>query len=73
MSSVFPLARFTNRFVEDRIRLAREEIMGYVARVTCRTASVDDVIVFAIFLAVGLPPQQRSSVLKGWHRTGTCR
>ena len=73
MSSVFSLARFTDPPVEDQIRLAREEIMGYVARITCRMAFVHDVIVFTIFLAVGSPLQQCSSVLKGWCRTDTCR
>ena len=51
--------------MEDQIRLAGEEIMGYVARITYRTAFLDDVIVFAIFLAVRSLVQQRSSVLKG--------
>jgi len=37
---------------EDQIRLARKEIMGYVGRIVCRTASVDNLIVFGIFLAV---------------------
>ena len=62
---MFPFARFIDPPVEDRIRLAREEIMGCVARITCRTAFVDDVIVFAIFIAVRLLLQQHSSVLKG--------
>ena len=42
--------------VKDRICLEGEEIMGYVERITCRTALVDDLIVFAIFLAVRSPP-----------------
>ena len=73
MPSMFPLATFIDPPVEDRIRLAREEIMGYVAKITRHTTFVDDVIVFAIFIAVRSPLQQYSSVLKRWHRTGTCR
>ena len=73
MSWVFRLATFIDPPAEDKIRLAREEIMGYVARITCRAAFGDAVIVFAIFLTVRLPLQQCSSVLKGHRRTGTCR
>jgi len=47
--------------------------MGYVGRIACRTAPVDNLIVFAIFLAVRSAPWQTSSFLKGWHRTGTCQ
>ena len=56
MSSVFLFATFIIPPVKDQIRLAREEIMGYVGIIACRTAFVDDVIVFAIFLAVCSPP-----------------
>jgi len=38
--------------------------MGYVGGITRRTASVDDLIVFAIFLAVRSPPYQSSPFLK---------
>ena len=65
MSSVFPFATFIDSLVKDQIRLAREEIMGYTGRITCCTAFIDNVIVFAIFLAVRSPLQQRSSFLKG--------
>ena len=51
MSSVFPLVMFIVPPMRDRIRLARDEIVGYAGRITC-TASIDDVIVFAIFFAV---------------------
>ena len=40
---------------KDQIRLAGEEIMGYVGRIAFRTAPVDDLIVFVIFLAVRSP------------------
>ena len=73
MSPVFPLATFIDPPVEDKIRLAREEIMGYVARITCRAAFADDLIVFAIFLMVRSLLQQRSSVLKEQRRTDTSR
>ena len=63
---MFPFAGFFGPLVEDQIRLAGGEIMGYVARITCRTAFLDDyVTVFAIFLAVRSLLQQRSPVLKG--------
>ena len=65
MPSVFLFARFIFSLVKDQIRLAREEIMGYAGRITYRTAFNDDVIVFAIFLVVCLPPQQISPFLKG--------
>jgi len=42
--------------VKDQIRLAGEEIMGCVRRVGCRVAFVDDLVVFAIFLAVRSAP-----------------
>ena len=64
MSLVFPLARFIVTLVKDQIRLAREEIMGYAGGTACCTAFIDDVIVFAIFLAVRSPPQQCSSFLR---------
>jgi len=38
--------------VKDQIRLEREEIMEYVGKTIFCTAFVDDVTVFAIFLAV---------------------
>ena len=73
MSLVFPLARFIDPLVKDQIRLEREEIMGYVGRIARHTAFVDDVIVFAIFIAVCSPLQQSSSFLRGSYRTDTCR
>ena len=73
MSSAFPLARFIVPPVIDQICLARKEIMGYVGRIACRRAFVDNVIVFAIFLTVCSPPQQSSSFSKGQHRTGIYR
>ena len=66
-------AAFIVPAVKGQIRLAGEEIMGYVRRIARRTASVDDLIVFAIFLAVCLPLYQSSFLLEGWRRTGTCR
>ena len=39
--------------------------MGYVRKTSCFTASVDDVTVFTIFLAVRPPLQQSSSFLNG--------
>ena len=71
LDSIF--AAFIDPPVKDQIRLAREEIMGYVGRIACRLALVDNLIVFGIFLAVRSAPWQTSSFLKGWHRTGTCR
>ena len=53
MLSVFAI--FIDPPTEDQIRLAGQEIVGYVERIACRTAFIDDVIVFAIFLAVRLP------------------
>ena len=70
---MFPLAIFIDPPVEDKIRLAWEEIMGYVARVTYRTAFADDVTVFVIFLAVRSLLQQRPSILKEQRRTDTSR
>ena len=72
MASVFLFATFTDPRVKDQIRLAREEIMGCVGETARRAAFVDDVVVFAVFLAVCSPPHQSSSVLDGWRRTGTC-
>jgi len=66
-------AAFTDPPAKDQIRLAGEEIMGYVEMIGCRTASVDDLIVFTIFLAVRSAPQLISSFLKGQRRTGTFR
>ena len=57
MSSLFPFATFILPLVKDQIRLAREEIMGYVQRIARRTPFVDDLVVFGIFLAVCSPPQ----------------
>ena len=51
ISLVFLSARLVDPPVKGQIRLAWEEIMGYVARIAC-TAFVNDVIVFAIFLVV---------------------
>jgi len=65
MSPVFPFARLILLPVEDQIRLAREEIMGYAGRTAWCTAFVDDLIVFAIFLVVFSPPQQSSPFLNG--------
>ena len=65
MSPVFPFARFILPPVEDKIRLAREEIMGYAGRTAWCTTFVDDLIVFAIFLVVCSPPQRSSSFLNG--------
>ena len=46
-------AAFIVPFVKGQIRLAGKEIMGCVGRISRRTArSVDDLIVFAIFLVV---------------------
>jgi len=42
--------------VKDQIRLAGEEIMGYVEIIAGRTAPVDDLTVFGIFLAVCSAP-----------------
>jgi hypothetical protein len=68
---MFPLARFLNPPVKDKICLAREEIMGYVLHgIVCRTTSIDNVIVFATFLAVRSPPQRSSPFSEGWYRTG---
>ena len=51
--------------MKDQIRLAREEIMGYAGRITYCTVFIDDVIVFAIFIAVRSRPKQGSSFLNG--------
>ena len=45
--------------------------MGYVGSITSRTALVDDLIVFGIFLAVYSAPQQTSPSLNGFRRTDT--
>ena len=73
MLSMFLLAKFIDSFAKDQTRLEREEIMGYVGGITCRTVFFDDVTVFGIFLVVRSPLQQGSSFLKGWYRTDTCR
>ena len=41
--------------------MAGEEIVGYVGRVARRTAFVDDLIVFGVFLMVRSSLQQSSS------------
>ena len=61
---MFPFAALSISPVKDQICLAREEIMEYVGRFACRTAFVDDLIVFAVFLAVSLPLQRNSFLLK---------
>ena len=52
---VFPFATFIVSLVKDQIRLAGEEIMGYVGRAAFCTPLADDAIVFAIFLVVRSP------------------
>jgi len=47
--------------------------MGYVERIACRTAPVDGLIVFAIFVAVRPPPQKSYPFLDRLRRTGTSR
>ena len=47
--------------------------MGYVERIACHTAPVDDLIVFAIFVVVRQPPRQSYAFLDRLHRTGTSR
>ena len=59
----FLFAKFIDPPMKDQIRLAGEEIMGYVERTAYYTPFVDDVLVFAIFLAVRSPLQQSSSFL----------
>jgi len=58
-------ATFTVLATKGQIRLAGKEVMGYVGRIACRTASVDDLTVFAIFLAVRSPLYQSLPFLKG--------
>jgi len=65
MSPVFLFVRFIAPPVKDQIRLAGDEIMGYVRRTACRTAFTDDVTVFVIFLAVCSPPQRGYPFLDG--------
>jgi hypothetical protein len=66
MLLVFPFVTFIVPPAEDQIRLEREEIMGYVGgSLVIRHPAIDDIIVFAIFLAVRSPPQRRSFFLKG--------
>jgi len=55
MLSIFPFATFIVPLAKDQICLAREENVGYVGRFTFRTAFVDGVIVFAIFIMVRSP------------------
>ena len=40
--------------------------MGCVGRIVCRTAPVDDLTVFAIFVAVRPPLQHRNLCLSEW-------
>ena len=47
--------------VKGQIRLAGGEIVGYVGRIARRTAFVDDLIVFGVFLMVRSSLQQSSS------------
>jgi len=47
-----PFVEFIDSPVKDQIRLAGEEIMGCVEKFGCCAAFVDDLTVFAIFLAV---------------------
>ena len=63
MPLVFLLVRLIVTPMKDQIRLAGGEIMGCAGRTTCRTAFIDDVTVFTIFLAVRSPLQQSSSFL----------
>ena len=49
-------ATFIDSPVKDRIRLAGQEITGYVERIGCCAAFIDDLTVFAIFLAVRSAP-----------------
>ena len=65
MPLAFPFAKLIVPPVKGQIRLAGEEIVGYVGRIACLTTSVDDLIVFAIFLAVRSAPQQISPLLDG--------
>ena len=62
---MFSFVRFIVPPMKDQIRLAREEIMGYAGRITYCTVFIDDVIVFAIFIAVRSRPKQGSSFLNG--------
>jgi len=55
MSSASPFATLIGPPAEDQIWLAGEEVMGYVGRIACYTTLIDDLIVFAIFLAVHPP------------------
>ena len=64
MSFVFLFTRFIASPAKGQVRLEWEKIMEYAGRITCCTAFVDDVIVFAIFLAVCLPLYQSFSFLK---------
>jgi len=73
MSLALPFATLIVPPVKDRIRLEREEIMGCVGRIACHTTFVDDLIVFAIFVAVRPPPQQIHAFLNRLRRTGTSR
>ena len=52
MSPVLSFAVFILPPVEDQICLAREENMGYARRIARRTAFIDEVIVFVVFIAV---------------------
>ena len=59
-----PLVGFIDPPVKDQIRLEREEIMGYIGIIACRTAFVDDVAMFAIFIVVRSLLQRSSSFLR---------
>ena len=73
ISLPFPFTKLTIPPVTDRVRLEREEIMGSVRRIICRTALVDDLIVFAVFVAVCPPPQQSTAFLNRLRRTDISR
>ena len=51
--------------LKGQVWLEGEEIMGYVGRIARRTTSVDDLIVFSIFLAVRSASQQNSPFFEG--------
>jgi len=73
MSPTFLFATCIDPLVKDQIRLAGKEIMGYVGRIACCMAYADNLVVFAISIAVCSPLQQSSSFLNEWYRTGACR
>ena len=73
MSLVLPSAKLIGPPAEDQIRLAGEEIMGYIEIIAGRTALVDDLTAFGIFPAVCSAPQQTSPSPNRFHRTDTSR